>query len=123
MNNKIPALDGGQIHTSQYSVDGSPALQTFSLEGEPIRRLTFFAEGRPAGYLFIKHWAESEGIPQRMLEDGLLHPEYLVCGGTQFVGYRAYRPKDVLRDALLLAGHKEFDMSEEVARVLWEDRA
>ena len=56
--------------------DGSPALEVYSQFGEPLSKVTVcmssYGETPREGYVFIKDYAENEGVVQALHEAGVI---------------------------------------------------
>ncbi len=53
--------------------DGSPAIQGTSLDGEPLFTATVALDKKPTdGHVFLKGWSENEGIPEALVEAGVV---------------------------------------------------
>ena len=64
--------------------NGSPAIQAFSLYGEPEFVATVALDELPAdGHVFLKGWSENEGIPQALVNAGIVK----LTGRTIPIGY------------------------------------
>ena len=61
-----------ELQFSKYQ-NGSPAIQAFSLYGEPEFTATVALDELPSeGCVFLKGWSENEGIPAALVKAGIV---------------------------------------------------
>ena len=61
-----------ELQFAKYD-NGSPAIQAFSLYGEPEFTATVALDEIPKpGYVFLKGWSENQGIPEALVKAGIV---------------------------------------------------
>ena len=73
------------LKLGKYMLDNSIAIHCFSLDGEPLFTATVCIQDEkpPDGFVFLKGWSESEGIPEALEKAGIVR----LTGRTIPTGY------------------------------------